>query len=166
MGLLKNIAPRLAGRVSLSSRPIAKHSPGDPAQDAPDDAGKPIQPDHAFRPHPKKWPRSRKRKASRPGRQYSGLAGQPEPISLGIDLVMHSATKHLSGHSDVRRAFWWDRRRLSRRCGKKLIFSVLLSILLQPGWRCVACAPCRCECNGITRLRGWLPPIWPSMLGE
>ena len=37
----------------------------------------------------------------RSGRQHLRLAVLPEPLSLGADIVVHSTTKYMGGHSDV-----------------------------------------------------------------
>lgn len=35
------------------------------------------------------------------------------PLELGADLVVHSATKYLSGHGDITAGWWWGARRWS-----------------------------------------------------
>ena len=45
--------------------------------------------------------RPRRRRAGVRRRDVLDAAGRPRPLELGADVVMHSVTKYLSGHSDV-----------------------------------------------------------------
>jgi cystathionine gamma-lyase len=74
-------------------RDPAEHE-ADPRRDAdqPDDA--------ADRPRGRRGDRARGRGAAQRG-QHLRLAVQPAPLELGADLVIHSTTKYLNGHSDM-----------------------------------------------------------------
>ena len=56
-------------------------------------------------PHPHRHSSLRRRspraRGPRRGRQYGGDPHEPTALFLGADLIWHSATKYLSGHSDV-----------------------------------------------------------------
>ena len=76
-----------------------------------------------------------------------------QPLSLGADIVMHSATKYLGGHSDVilgalvvRDAAWQSDCRLSK---MPVVQSVVPSMLF---WCCVASKPYMCVCNAIVKM--------------
>ena len=56
-----------------------------------------------------------------------------QPIALGVDLVMHSATKYLNGHSDVTAGVLAGSAALDRRrCSRRASWSAACSIRTPP----------------------------------
>ena len=76
-----------------------------------------------------------------------------QPLTMGADIVMHSATKYLGGHSDVilgalvvrDAAHWQSVCRLSKTPAVRFV------VLLMPFWYCGGSKPCTSVCNAIAK---------------
>jgi len=83
-----------------------------------------------------------------------------QPLALGADIVMHSATKYLNGHSDVvagalatrEDSPLWQRIRVMRSLGGGILGPS------KPGCCCAACAPCICACAPPAPMHCGSPP--------
>ena len=73
-----------------------------------------------------------------------------QPLALGADLVVHSATKYLAGHSDVLlgAVVTRDDELLRRAQGTPRPARRDARARSRPGWPCAACAPCTCASSG------------------
>jgi len=66
------------------------------------------------------------------------------PADFGIDLVWHSATKYLNGHTDVSAACWPGRRGSWTGSGTSPCSPLPYSARSTRGCCCAVCVPCRC----------------------
>lgn len=80
-----------------------------------------------------------------------------QPLALGADLVVHSATKYLGGHSDLTAGALMGRRRCWTRSGPGARTWAQPRPRRPPPCWPAACAPWWCEC--VTRT----PRRWPSL---
>lgn len=101
------------------------------------------------------------------------------PLALGADLVMHSATKYLNGHSDViagtlttaREDAFWERLRVARSSGGAILGSFEAYLLLR-GMRTLfprverACRSAQQIADAMSQHPGVLDVLYPGLPGH
>jgi methionine-gamma-lyase len=72
------------------------------------------------------------------------------PIDFGIDLVWHSATKYLNGHSDVSAGVLAGSAEILNQIWDVALLTAQCLARSMPGCCCAVSAPCHCACPGTT----------------
>lgn len=67
-----------------------------------------------------------------------------QPLALGADVVVHSATKFIGGHSDLLSGIAIAREDLAARLRHRRGMTGATPVPWRPSWRCAACAPSPC----------------------